>query len=764
MFKYKILGKRGGFQSRSAHRSAYVKFRKKSGPLVVLTVLASVVLFLMVSGSVLTLIAFAIFSRDLPSPEKLTNRKVSVSTRITDRNGKVLYDVYRDVNRSLIKLNEVPPVLITATLAAEDAKFYQHGGFDLLSVARAIRNTIFFDNTQGGSTITQQLVKTTLLSRERSIIRKIKELVLSVQIERLYNKDQILQIYFNEIPYGGTAWGVGAAAELYFGKKVSELTLPEAALLAGLPQSPTTYSPFGKTPEKARERQRYVLYLMENRGWFDKDGKHNFLSRDEAEAGKKTPLEYAKPGSNIKAPHFSLYVKGLLEDKYGIDLVESGGLEVKTSLDLDLQEKMEKIVYDEVEKVRSLKVGNGSLVVQDPKTGQILSLVGSKDYFDIKNEGNFNVAVDGLRQPGSSIKPITYAIGLGRGLTPTTLIMDVTTKFPANDGTSYDPVNYDGFFRGPISLRQALGNSINIPAVKMLKIVGLGSFIETVKNLGITTLTDPKRYGLSLTLGGGAVPLVEMTTAYSALANGGTRINISPILEVKDSKGNILESLHEEEGPRVFSPEVTYLISHILSDNGARSQAFGAGSLLNIKNYTVAVKTGTSNDKRDNWAIGYTPSVVIGVWVGNNDNSPMDQKLASGITGATPVWNKAMREYLSGKKDEPFVRSDKIIEMDVDSLTGGLPFEGRPTKKEIFIDGTQPKTVSDIYQKIKVCRPDHKIANQSCLDRGDYDEKVFIKFHDPIPDFQDEIDKFINEADGFKDKEEYHPPTETSTT
>lgn len=764
MFNSRIFGRRRSFSVGRSKKAAYVNFRKKSGIVVLFTALASLVLFFMVSGSILALVAFAVFSRDLPSPDKLTNRKVAVSTRINDRNGKVLYDVYRDVNRSLVKLSDIPPVLIDATLATEDAEFYQHGGFDVSSIARALRNIIFYRNVQGGSTITQQLVKTTLLSRERSIIRKIKELVLSIQIERIYNKDQILQIYFNEIPYGGTAWGVGAASELYFGKKVSDLTLPEAALLAGLPQSPTQYSPFGKEPQKARERQRYVLTLMETRGWVTKDGKRELLPKDEAEKAKVTPLVYATPGQGIKAPHFSLYVKKLLEDKYGTDVVESGGLQVKTSLDLDLQEKMEKIVYEEVEKVRALKVGNGALVAMDPKTGQILSMVGSKDYFDETNDGNFNVAVDGMRQPGSSIKPVTYAIAFSRGLTLATLIMDVPTTFPAGDGTSYDPVNYDGRFRGPISLRDSLGSSINISAVKLLKIIGLNSFIETAKSLGITTLNDPKRYGLSLTLGGGAVPLVQMTEAYSALANGGTRVNISPILEVKDGSGNILESYHEEDGPRVFSEEISYLISNILSDDGARSQAFGRGSLLNIKNYTVAVKTGTSNDKRDNWAIGYTPSVVIGTWVGNNDNSVMDPKLASGITGATPVWNRAMREYLSGKKDEPFVRPENIIEANVDALTGMLPYEGNPTKKELFVAGTEPKTVSDMYQKIKVCRSDKKIANQGCIDRGDFDEKTFIRFNDPIPDFQPEIDKFVNEADGFKDNELYHPPTETSNT
>jgi len=776
MLKPNILGRRRRLPFRPAQKSAYMSLRRKSGALVVLTALASLILFFMVSGSVLALFAFAIFSKDLPSPDKLTNRRVSVSTKITDRNGKELYAVYRDVNRSIIKLSDLPPVLIDATLATEDAEFYQHGGFDLAGIARAVKNTIFYRNLQGGSTITQQLVKTALLTSERSIIRKIKELVLSIQIERIYNKDQILQIYFNEIPYGGTAQGVEAASELYFGKHASELTLTEAALLAGLPQSPTQYSPFGKKPQLARDRQRYVLTLMETKGWVTKEGKREFLPKDRAEAAKKTPLEYAKPGKGINAPHFSLYVKSLLEDKYGADLVQSGGLQVKTTLDLDLQKKMEKTVSEEVGKVQALKVGNGALVVMDPKTGQVLSMVGSKDYFgdsepsgctsgkDCKFEGNFNAAVDAMRQPGSSIKPITYAVAFTRGLTPATMIMDVATTFPNGDGTNYSPVNYDGVFRGPISLRNALGSSINIPAVKLLKIDGLENFIKTAEDLGITTLNDPRRYGLSLTLGGGAVPLIQMITAYSAFANGGTKVTPTAILEVKDSNGNVLESFHSETGLQVFSPQIAYVISNILSDNNARALAFGTGSLLNIKNFTVAVKTGTSNDKKDNWAIGYTPSIVIGTWVGNNDNTPMDPKLASGITGATPVWARAMKEYLAGKKDEPFVKPENIADMDVDQLTGMLPFEGQPTKHEIFVVGTESKTISDMYQKIKVCRPDHKIANQSCIDRGDYDEKLFIKLHDPVSEFQEEINKYLNETDGYKDNELYHPPTETSNT
>ncbi|MCL5003648.1 MAG: transglycosylase domain-containing protein [Patescibacteria group bacterium] len=758
-------------------QSAYVNLRRKRNWAVILTAAISLLFFFMISGSILALVSFAVFSKDLPSPDKLTNRKIDVSTRIYDRNGKLLFDVYKDVNRSIVKLSDIPKPVIDATLATEDAEYYQHGGFDILGILRAFKNIVLYHQLQGGSTITQQLVKTALLSNERSVIRKIKELVLSIEIERIYNKDQILQIYFNEIPYGGTAWGIAAASELYFGKNVKDLTLGESALLAGLPQSPTYYSPFGPEPQRARERQRYVLYLMENKGWVDKDGKRYFLSKEEADAARNQVLDYAKPGQTINAPHFSLYVKSLLTQKYGQDMVESGGLQVTTSLDLDLQNQLQDIVKSQLDKIKALKVGNGALVAMDPKTGEVLSMVGSKDYFgspepagctpgkDCTFEGNFNAALDALRQPGSSFKPITYATAFEKGLTPATLIMDVPTSFPGADGQAYSPVNYDGKFHGPLSLRNALGSSVNIAAVKLLKIVGIPSVISKARQLGITTLTDPARYGLSLTLGGGEVPLIQMTQAYAAFANQGKSVTPLYILEVKDSHGNVLEENHPVDGQKVFSPEVSYLISNVLSDDSARVLAFGPNSLLNIPGFSVAVKTGTSNDKRDNWTIGYTPSIVIGVWVGNNDNSPMDQRLASGITGASPIWNLSMKAYLKGKKDEPFVKPDNIVEMDVDSLTGMLPYAGQPTKKEVFIQGTQPTTTSDMYQTIKVCRVDNKIADQNCINQNQYDEKTFVVFHDPAlqSEFQQDIQNFINSADGFKDNPIYHPPTETST-
>ena len=726
----------------------------------VLTTVATVFLIFLVSVSVLTLGVFAYYSRDLPSPNKLVSREVELSTKIYDRNGGLLFDVYRNVDRTLVKMSDMPDDLINATLATEDAEFFLHGGFDVLGILRAFKNIVLFRNVQGGSTITQQLVKNALLTNQRSLSRKLKELVLALQIEKKFSKQEILQIYLNEVPYGGPAWGIGAASQYYFGKNAKDLTLAEAAFLSGLPQSPSVYSPYGSKPENAKARQSYVLYLMSTKGWVNQYGVREYLSKSEAEKAKLEPLNFVKPGTHgIKAPHLVMYVKRLLEQKYGTNLVEAGGLQVTTTLDLELQEKMEKIVAEEVDKAKALKVGNGALVAIDPTTGQILAMVGSKDYFDIENDGNFNVVTDGLRQPGSSIKPLTYVTAFERGYTASTMFVDAPVTFPGGPEGEYKPVNYDGKYRGPLSLRTALGSSINIVAVKLLKIVGIDNVITTAEKLGITTLNDPRRYGLSLTLGGGEVTLLELTGAYTAFATGGIKKEVTPILEVKDSLGRTLEAYRESDGVRVINEGSAYILNSILSDDGARSLVFGSGSLLSIPN--VAVKTGTTDDKKDNWTIGYSTSVTIGVWVGNNDNTPMDPKLASGITGAAPIWRRAVLEALKTRKTEIFRRPESIVEVPVDSVSGMLPAEGFPARLEIFVQGTEPRTPSDIYTTVKVCRIDGKIASQGCIDQGQAEDKKFIKLHDPNYEWQDMIDKWVEE--NLKDKGEYNPPKEQST-
>lgn len=735
--------------------------------LIVATALATLFLFFLVGGSLLSFLVFAYYSKDLPSPKRLVDRDLALSTKIYDRNGELLYDVYGEENRTLIRLEDVPQDLIDATLATEDADFYFHRGFDILGVGRAFYNIIMRHSLQGGSTITQQLVKNALLSPERTFTRKIKELILSLQIEQRYTKDEILQMYLNEVSYGGQAWGVEAAAEMYFGRSAKELNLAKSALLAGLPQKPSLYSPFGPYPERARERQSYVLHLMVERGWIGRDGVRHFLSQTRAQATKNQPLEYETPGAKIKAPHFVMYVKRLLGEQYGEKLVEEGGLKVTTSLDYKLQEKAEKIVAEEVEKAAALKVGNGALIALDPQTGEILAMVGSKDYFDVEAGGNFNVVVDGLRQPGSAIKPITYATAFRKGYTAATMIMDVPTTFPGGVGQpDYKPENYDDKFRGPVQLRYALGSSINLIAVKLLKLVGIPAMLQVAHEMGITTLNEPLRYGLSLTLGGGEVKLLDLASAYGVFATGGVYHPPAAILEVKDSHGKVLGKAvsGQEKGRKVLSEEESYLISHILSDNNARLLAFGAQSPLLIPSRTAAVKTGTTDDKHDNWTVGYTPSLVVGVWVGNNDNSPMDKRLASGITGAAPIWHRAMVEFLEGEKDEPFVRPEGIVEQDIDALTGFLPYETAKVRKEIFIKGTVPSAHSDMYERIKVCQADGKKAGKACEESGNYEEKVFVRLKDPLAEWQSFVNKWLEENRERLAAEhpEWYPPEEES--
>lgn len=696
----------------------------------------------------MSFIAFAYYSKDLPSPNKLIDRDIPQSTKILDRNGELLFDVYGEQNRTLVKFEDLPQYLIDATLATEDADFYGHHGFDLTGMIRSVYYIAARRSLQSGSTITQQLVKNALLTPEQTLTRKIKELVLSLQIERRYSKNDILQMYLNEVGYGGQAQGVEAASQMYFGKSVKDINLAEAALLAGLPQRPSVYSPFGGSPENARLRQSYVLHLMSEKGWVGTDGKRHFLDKKLAEEAKKTELKYATPGGRIKAPHFVMYVKRILADRYGDKMVEEGGLRVTTSLDLKLQEEAEKIVAEEVEKSKGLKISNGALIALDPKTGEIISMVGSRDYFDIENGGNFNVVTDGPgRQPGSAIKPITYVTAFKKGYTPATMVMDVPTTFPGGDTPDYKPVNYDGVFHGPMQLRYALGNSINIIAVKLLKMAGVEAVIQTAHDMGITTLNDAQRYGLSLTLGGGEVHLLDLTSAYNVFAANGIRHDPVSILEVQDSQGKVLEKFdaQNDTGTKVLTAEQAYLINNILSDNNARSMAFGSYSPLIIPGHAVAVKTGTTDDKRDNWTIGYTPGITVGVWVGNNDNSPMDPRLASGVTGAAPIWHRAMIVFLKDKPDEPFVRPEGIVEADIDALTGYLPYESAKVRHEIFIRGTLPNAHSDMYERLKICKDGGKIANQPCEDSGNYEEKIYVHLRDSLPEWQEFTDKWLAE-------------------
>ena len=635
--------------------------------------------------------------KDLPSPKSLATRQVPVSTKIYDRNGILLYTIYKDYNRTPVTLSEIPFQMKLATLAVEDADFYNHSGFSIKGIIRSIRDNWEKGSVSGGSTITQQLVKNALLSPEKTLTRKVKEITLAILVERTYSKDQILEMYLNEVPFGGTAYGVQEAAQTFFGKNIEEVTLAEASLLAGLPKSPTQYSPYGSTPERAIARQRQVLELMKENG---------FITESQFNNAEHEQLTFADHKTDIKAPHFVSYVRDILEKQYGKEVVENGGLSVTTSLDYHIQELAEKTVQEEVEKLGKLHVGNGAALVENPQTGEILAMVGSKDYFDINHGGNVNVTTR-LRQPGSSIKVINYAYALSHGFTPASILDDTPITFLTDGQPPYTPKNYEDGFRGKISLRSALAESRNIPAVKMIYANGIDHMIELGTQMGITSWTNPSNYGLSLTLGGGEVRLLDLARVYGTLANYGERPPINPILEVKNYKGEIIDTTVCDE-PRsngqiagandqskdlsptpttgfqtsnlfssqvlaasesaivlsptpnfkrsttnsctsesVLDPRVAFQLTDILKDNIARSPSFGLNSLLVVQKHPeVAVKTGTSNDLRDNLAVGYTKDYLVAVWVGNNDNSPMG-RIASGVTGATPIWNKIMTPLLA---------------------------------------------------------------------------------------------------------------------
>ncbi|MCL4360301.1 transglycosylase domain-containing protein [Patescibacteria group bacterium] len=605
----------------------------------------------------------------LPNPHLLTQRDIEVTTKIFDRNGNLLYEIYADQNRTPLPLAEIPLPMQEATISIEDKNFYHHDGFSVTGMLRSLKEIIFNHQVQGGSTITQQLVKSALLTPEISITRKIRELVLSVWAEHIYTKNQILEMYLNQVPYGGTAWGVEAASQTYFGKPARDLSLAEAALLAGLPAAPTEYSPYGDHPEKAFERQAEVLRRMTEDRYI--------TPAEEREALAQT-IHFVPPKTGIRAPHFVMYVKNLLEQKYGARLVERGGLRVTTSLDLTIQDETEQIVNNTVDALASLRVGNGAALVTDPKTGEILAMVGSRDYFDIARQGNVNVTT-ALRQPGSSIKVVNYAAALENGFTAASLIDDAPVIYNIPGSAPYAPVNYDGKFHGIVPLRYALGNSFNIPAVKVLSNIGVQTMIDKGKAMGITSWTDPSAYGLSLTLGGADVTMLDMARVYGTLANLGKRVDLLPILKVTDYTGKVLEDNRPADPIPAVRPGVAWILGNILSDNAARIIEFGPNSPLVIPGKTVSVKTGTSNDKRDNWTIGYTPSYVAVVWVGNNDNSPMNPYLASGITGAAPIWHDIMSFLLKDRPDEPEPEPEGIVSVPC--------YYGRV---EYFLEGTQP--------------------------------------------------------------------------
>lgn len=641
----------------------------------------------------------------IPLPTSLSTKAFPVSTKLFDRTGNLIYEIYLDKKSTPIKLEELPDYVWQATVAIEDKDFYKHYGFSPTGIVRAAYNIIFKGKLQGGSTLTQQLVKNALLSPERTLRRKIREFTLTLFVETIYSKDTILEFYLNQIPYGGTAYGIEAASELYFGKSASELTLAEAAFLAGLPAAPTRYSPFGAHPELSKGRQETVLRRMvEDR----------YITEEAAQEAKDQELSFA-PVTAPAAPHFALWIKEQLAEKYGEAVVEQGGLRVTTTLDLELQEFAQAAVATEVAKLKKQKVGNGAVIVTRPKTGEILAMVGSKDYFAEDEDGKVNVVL-AKRQPGSSIKPLNYALAFAdKKITPATVLSDVPTCFSVVAQPIYCPTNYDGSFHGLVQARFALGNSYNLPAVRVLALNGVPNFVEFARDLGITTFGDPSDYGLSLTLGGGEVRPYDFAVAFGVFANQGIKVPLVSILKVEDFRGKVLEEtkLEETEGDRVLSPEVSFLISHILLDNNARSAAFGEHSFLNVSGHPeVSVKTGTTNDRRDNWTVGFSAHAVVVTWVGNNNNTPMSGAV-SGVSGASPIWNKVMKYVLDKAEDGAYNQEDEghawpqkpveVAGVNICADIGGVTpltdpanpqpaSAGCPTRFEYFLDGTIPST------------------------------------------------------------------------
>ena len=650
---------------------------------------------------------FAYVAKDLPSPGQINSRILAQTTKFYDRTGQhLLYEVFGDQNRSVVDLNDISDNLKNATISVEDKDFYHHNAFDVTGIIRAVWGEVTNNpSLGGGSTITQQYVKNALLSPERSYVRKAKELILSIQIEQLYDKNDILELYLNEIPYGSTAYGAEAASKMYFSKDAKDLSIDEAAMLAALPQAPTYYSPYGENTDALVARQKIVIDKMQQQG---------YITQEEAEKAKSVDIlakvnDVPDMYKDIFAPHFTLHVQRLLEEKYGARKVNEGGLTVITTLDYDKQKLAEQSVKDGMPAVDRLGGDNAALVAADPNNGEVLAMVGSRD-FKYPGFGAYNAALSG-RQPGSSFKPYAYAtLFKQKHWGPGSVMYDVPTDF----GGGYKPHNFDNGYRGFMTIRTALGESRNIPAIKALYIAGVQNVIDQAHKMGITTLENPKQYGLSLVLGSGEVKLADHVNAYSSFATGGIHHPQSYILKVSDSQGNVLEEYKPDEGERVLDPQVAYLISSILTDDSARSATFGYHSpYLYFPNHTIAVKTGTTDFSRDGWMMGYSKDIVAGVWVGNHDNKPM-YSVTSQQSG--PIWHQFMAKVHEGLADKPFEKPSGIKTVTLDAYTGKLPTDGtKSTRTDVFpswyeapgITQTKTAVIDTVSNKLATdCTPD----------------------------------------------------------
>lgn len=674
---------------------------------------------------------------DLPDPELIGQRRPAETTQIYARDGQtLLYELVdpQSGRRTVVPFDEMPQILKDATIAVEDAGFYENPGIDLRGIVRAVwLNYQAQDVVSGASTITQQLVRNVLMTPEErttvSLERKIREAILAYNVSQQYSKEQILSIYLNEVYYGNQAYGVEAAAQAYFGKHVWELTDAEATLIAGLPQSPTNLDPFTNL-DGAKERQKVTLDLMVRFG---------YLTQDDADDIYTTEVRLTPQTTDVMMPHFVFYVRQLLEQQYGPDKLYRGGLRVVTTLDMYWQVQTERIVRERVAELRERDANNASVIILSPDN-HILAMVGSADYNDPSIDGQVNVALS-LQQPGSALKPVVYATAMQQDWTPATVIWDEPTEFVSADNVVYAPRNYDNAWHGPQRLRMSLANSLNIPAVKALEHVGVESFVEQAHALGITTLNNPDQYGLPMALGANEVRLIDLTNAYSSFQNGGRKRDPIGILKVTDSRGAVLESTPSDPGKQVLGnhgPQIAYLITDILSDNIARQYMFGAGNVMELPDSRpAAVKTGTSNDWRDSWAIGYTPDITVGVWVGNTDNTPMDE--VAGSNGAGVIWRDIMAQYHEGRPIRDFEEPTGLSEVTICTDTGSLASDACPrTMDELFIEGTEPQTSDVVFRDVRVAQ-DGTCLPASYTPQDEIEDETYIVYPRAFRDWANSV-------------------------
>jgi len=726
--KINILKKLGFSKHSNAARRT---FKKKRSWKEIFRRSMLVLMYLVLALVFCTAAAFAWFSKDLPTPSKIAGRKPAVSTKIYDRTGQILLFETGEQKRTIVKTDQIAQSLKDATVSIEDAQFYQHHGIDFKQILAAVAEKVLGRTkvTRGASTITQQYVKNALLTSDRSITRKIKEAILAVELEFMYNKDEILTMYLNEIPYGNGTAGAEAAAKMYYGKTAQDLTLAQAATLASIPQSPTYYSIYGTHVDSLIIRRNHVLDQMVKTGKITADDAIKAKAEDTTTIG----LVVKPRRDSILAPHFSMYVLEQIASDYGEDQIQKEGLSIITTLDYDKQKFAEKSVTDGVPKNAKYNAGNAALVAVDPKNGQVLAMVGSKDYFDNSIDGQVNVA-DSLRQPGSSFKPFAYATAFkSPDYSPSKLIFDVKTDFGGNP--PYIPQNYNGKTNGPVTMRQALSNSLNIPAVKVMALAGIDNVLQTASDMGITTLTHREDYGLSLVLGAGEVKPVEMAGAFSVFATGGIKHPLNSVLKITDSNNKTLFEYDaaKDKNQQVLDPQIAYEMASIMSDNNARSLVFGTRSALAFTNRTVAAKTGTTSDFKDAWTVGYTPSLSVAVWVGNSKG----EKMKSGADGsvlAAPIFHSFMVSALGDTPNEEFVRPAGIQDVLVEKWSNKLPDTGSTeTLTDIFASWQVPKEKDNIHKKVLVCKGTDKIAPEGAP-ASLVEEKIVTVIHSEKPD------------------------------